>query len=142
MTMSKVVIAGCVFLLGVSLVSQAQAQSSLKSPDDVRKALATLNRVVGHTQRLMDAKNYDRLPHESGEFDEGSEALQKSIANESTAFKARIVPLLKIADSDSEALAAAAKSHDDAQLASVHSALAADVKNLIAAFPTAVQPSP
>jgi hypothetical protein len=37
----------------------------------VEKALATLNRVVDHTARLSQAKNYPHLPHENDEFKEG-----------------------------------------------------------------------
>jgi hypothetical protein len=129
-------------LSAASLAVVADAQTSLKSSDDVRRALATLNRVVGHTQRLMDAKNYERLPHENGEFAEGSEALAKSIQGEPAAFKARVLSLLKTADSDSEALATAAKAHDDAQLATAHAALAQAVKIVIASFPADVQPPP
>src|SRR6185312_3994653 len=76
----------------------AAGHAAMQQQDQVKKALATLNRVVGHTQRLIDAKNYERLPHENGEFQEGAEALVKGIAPEPAAFKAKVEPLLKTAE--------------------------------------------
>jgi len=122
-------------------LAPARAQE-MKSPQDVTHALATFPRVVLHTQILMNAKNYARLPHENGEIQEGSEALEKSIAGEPAAFKAKVEPLLKKVDADSQSVADAADAHDDAKLARNHAALDASVKQLLAAFPASVQPPP
>ncbi len=136
-------IAACIGSLLIAFAAfQALAQTPLKSPDDVKKSLATLNRVVGHTQRLIDAKNYTRLPNENGEFKEGAEALEKDIAQEPKAFKAKVMPLLKKAEADSQAVADAADAHDDAKLATTHAAFADSVKNVLAVFPGDVQPAP
>ncbi len=116
--------------------------ADMKSPDTVKKSLGTLTRVVAHTQRLIDAKNYDRIPHENEEFKEGAEALEKSVAGEPADFKTKIDPLLKQAEADSQAVADAAKAHDDAKLASTHATFDASVKTVVAAFPASVQPPP
>ena len=63
-----------------------------------------LNRVVDHTQRLIAAKNFNRLPRENEEFAEGSDALKKSIAKDPTAFKAKVEALLEKADANSKVL--------------------------------------
>ena len=118
----------------------AQADVTFKSPAKVQKALATLNRVVDHTARLIQAKNYDHLLHENNEFKEGSEALEKSIAKAPADFKAKIDPLLKQTDADSQSIADAATAKDDAKLATTHDALTNSVKTLLAAFPDNVQP--
>jgi hypothetical protein len=117
------------------------AHAAMQQQDQVKKALATLNRVVGHTQRLIDAKNYERLPHENGEFQEGAEALVKGITPEPAAFKAKVSPLLKKAEADSQSVADAAGKHDDAALARTHAAFAASVVQVIAVFPQEVRPA-
>jgi hypothetical protein len=133
----------CAASLGLMLAAgTASADAALKSPQKVQKSLATLNRVVDHTARLIQAKNYPHLLHENDEFKEGSEALEKSIAKESADFKAKVDPLLKQADADSQSIADAATAKDDAKLATTHDALSNSVKALLAAFPDNVQPSP
>jgi hypothetical protein len=123
-------------------VGVALAQVQLKSPDNVQKALTTLNRVVDHTDRLIKAKNYVRLPHENGEFKEGVEALEKSIADEPTDFRSGLKKYITQASSASQHVADAAADHDDAKLASTHAEFADAVKQLIAQFPSSVGPKP
>src|ERR1700761_2836028 len=94
--------------LGLIFLAGSAAAQEMKSPQDVMHALATFPRTVLHTQILIDAKNYTRLPHENGEVKEGTEALEKSIADEPAGFKAKVEPLLKKADADSQAIADAA----------------------------------
>src|SRR6185437_3486656 len=131
----------CVGALGLlAAAGAAQADVSLKSPKTVEKALATLNRVVDHTARLIQAKNYPHLLHENDEFKEGSEALEKAIAKEPADFKSQVEPLLQQADAASQSVADAATAKDDAKLATTHDALTNSVKNLLAAFPGNVQP--
>jgi hypothetical protein len=120
----------------------AFAQMALKSPQQVTKSLGTFSRVVLHTQILINAKNYVRLPHENGEVKEGTEALENAIASEPAAFRAKVEPLIKAADADSQSIADAAVAHDDAKLATAHAAYANSVKLLLAAFPASVQPPP
>ena len=122
--------------------SSVAALAAMQSPQQVMNALATFPRVVLHTQILIDAKNYTRLPHENGEIKEGSEALTKSIAGEPGTFKAKIEPLLQKVDADSQSVADAANAHDDGKLATTHAALAVSVKALLASFPDSVQQPP
>lgn len=138
MTIRNLLLAGA---LAVSFaMGSAGADTPLKSPAKVQKTLATLNRVVDHTARLITAKNYKHLLHENDEFKEGAEALEKAIAKESAEFKATVEPLLQKAETDSQSLADAATAKDDAKLATGHDALAGSVKALIDAFPDAVKP--
>jgi hypothetical protein len=123
------------------LAGLAFAQTEMKSPARVQTALATLNRVVAHTQRLITAKNYTRLPHENDEFKEGVTALNSAIANEPADFKDKIEPLLSKAQADSHSVADAAVAHGDAKLDSSHALFADSVKAVLAAFPASVQPS-
>ena len=131
----------CTTSMTIAGASIASAQAPLKSPVQVKQALGTLNRVVGHTQRLIDAKNYARLPHENAEFKEGIEALDASIAGESAQFKSAVATLIDQSRGDSQSLADAAQVHDPASLAAAHAALADAVKSLVAAFPAEVRPS-
>jgi len=131
----------CTALLAVNC-GFAVAQTTLQSPQQVTKSLGTFSRVVLHTQILINAKNYVRLPHENGEVKEGTEALENAIASEPATFRAKVEPLIKNADLDSQAIADAAVAHDDAKLAIAHAAYANSVKLLLAAFPSSVQPPP
>jgi hypothetical protein len=133
-------IAGAAALGMMLAAGAASADAPMKAPQKVQKSLATLNRVVDHTARLIQAKNYAHLLHENNEFKEGSEALEKSIAKEPADFKAKVDPLLKQADSDSQSIADAATAKDDGKLATSHEALSTSVKTLLAAFPDSVQP--
>jgi hypothetical protein len=142
-TKVRISLIACAASLSLALcIGPAAAQETMKSPQQVMNALATFPRTVLHTQILIAAKNYPRLPHENGEVKEGTEALEKSIAAEPAAFKAKVEPLLKKADADSQGIADAANAHDDAKLASAHAAYASSVKLLLAAFPASVQPPP
>ena len=118
------------------------AQTALKSPDQVRRALGVLNRVLDHTGRLITAKNYAQLPHENMEFKEGAEAVEKSIGAEPADFRAKIDPLLKKAVADSQAVADLSSSKDDAKLAAAYKTFTESEKKVIAAFPASVQPAP
>jgi hypothetical protein len=136
MTIRKVFLVCTVSLAGMLAAASAYAQTAPQSAQ--ARALGTLQRVVGHTQRLITAKNYARLPHENEEFKEGLEALEQSIAGASADFKVRVEPLLKQAQADSQGVADAATSHDDARLAAAHAALVDSVKAVLAAFPESV----
>jgi hypothetical protein len=101
-----------------------------------------LNRVVHHTERLIAARNYARLPRENGELKEAMEALEKSIAKEPMAFRHVVEPLMNQVRVDSQGIADASTLRDEAKLSTAHAALAGSVKAVIAAFPANVQPAP
>jgi hypothetical protein len=134
--------------VAISLVSVAAlganvgfGQAAAHPSDGVSAALGVLNRVVGHTQRLIAAKNFTRLPHEDGEFKEGVEALENAIAREPADLKREVEPLIKQAGERSHALAVASGQGDPATLDAAHHALADSVRTLIAAFPEGERPS-
>jgi hypothetical protein len=122
--------------------SPAFAQAAPQDTASVRTALGVLNRVVGHTQRLITAQNFAHLPHEDGEFEEGVEALKSAIAHEPASFKQKVEPLIKQAADRSHALAGASAQHHPDTINSAHEALADSVRTLIAAFPESEHPAP
>lgn len=129
-------------LVAASLLLVAQPAFALQSPDQVKAALTVLNRVVNHMGRLMAAKNYDRLPHENGEFKEGAAALETALTGEPADFKAKVERLLQQAETDADSVASTAATHDDAKITAAHDKLAASVPRVLAAFPPEVQPAP
>jgi hypothetical protein len=103
-------------------------------------ALGTSDRVVDHTEGLIAAGNYPRLPHENSEFEEGIEALEESILSDSAEFRSKIEVLVKTARRRSQELADAAATHDGAKLKVIHEGLVSSVKDLVRAFPEGAQP--
>jgi len=118
------------------------AQTAWKSPESVKTGLRIMNQVVGHTGRLIAAKNYDQLPHEGQEFEEGLAVLNEGIANESPDFKTKIGPLLAKARVASNAMSEAAQTHNDAMLSVTHDQFAAAVKAVTDMFPEDMRPKP
>jgi hypothetical protein len=142
MAIGKMLLCGAALSIALG-VGAASADSQLKSPDQVQKALGILNRVVDHTGRLIAAKNYAQLPGENNEFKQGSQALDMTLAGEPAEFKSRVDPLLAKANMESENIAKAANAHDDSKLAASHEALANSVKEILAFFPAdALPPQP
>jgi hypothetical protein len=126
--------------LAALVCGSALAQKTLTSPAQVQKALGTLNRVVGHTQRLIAAGNFARLPHENAEFEEGLEALERGIAREPSDFKAKVEPFMKQAKAASQGLADASVEHDATQLDAAHKTLENAVQQVLRVFPDSVRP--
>jgi hypothetical protein len=138
--MNKLVII-CASSLSFALCGAAFAVDvQFKAPQQIQNALATLNRVVDHTGRLITAQNYAQLPGENNEFHEGSQALETSLSAEGGDIAAKVKPMIAKANDDAQSIAAAAASRDDKKLAAGHKALAASVKQIMAAFPSNVQP--
>jgi hypothetical protein len=127
---------------GFASAQTTSAQVSMNSPTEVQRALTVLNRVVDHTKRLIAAKNYAQLSRENTEFNDGSQALERSIAKEPGPFKTQVGSLLRKADSDSKNLADASRTPDTARLEAIQGELAGSVKQIFAMFPASVQPSP
>jgi hypothetical protein len=118
----------------------ASAQTAGQSPQRVQRSLGDLNRVVDHTERLIAGQKFNQLSRENDEFQEGSRALEKSIATEPSDFKAKIAAMLEKAKAESKHLADAAQTPDGATLARIHTSLADAVKEILAAFPNSVRP--
>jgi hypothetical protein len=140
MTLRTKLLAGIGVAGLLAVTGAARAEVTFKSPNKVEKSLATLNRVVDHTARLIQAKNYPHLLHENDEFKEAVEDLEKAIAKAPADFKSQVDPLLQQAEAASQSVADAATAKDDAKLATTHDGLANSVKTLLAAFPSKVQP--
>jgi hypothetical protein len=127
--------------VAIVLATTSAAAADLKAPDRVRTGLRIMNQVVGHTGRLIDAKNYDQLPREGREFTEGAEALKQAIADEPASLKAKVGPEIDAALKSSAALSDVAKSHDDAKVRTAHAAFAKTVQAVIGDFPQDVRPA-
>jgi hypothetical protein len=118
----------------------ASAQTAGQSPLRVQRSLGDLNRVVDHTERLIAGQKFNQLSRENDEFQEGSRALEKSIASEPSDFKAKIAAMLEKAKAESKHLADAAQTPDGVTLARIHTSLADAVKEILVAFPNSVRP--
>jgi beta-phosphoglucomutase-like phosphatase (HAD superfamily) len=130
----------CAASLTLASVVAVSAAPEVKSPKQVQQALGTLNRVVDHTGRLIARKRYSFLANENDEFKEGASALEQMLANEPADLRSGVEPMLKKASQDAQNIADASSSRDRAKLMADHTALANSVKQIIAAFPSNVQP--
>lgn len=126
----------------VAFMLSAHGQEQLMSPDEVKTGLRILNQVVGHTGRLIASKNYDTVPREHHEIVEGAEILQEALAKEPESFRTKVDTMLDEVISASSALEPPSKTHDDAQLATAHMALADAVHDVLDLFPEDLQPTP
>jgi len=118
------------------------AQTTWKSPESIKTGLRIMNQVVGHTGRLIAAKNYDQLPREGQEFEQGLAVLNEGIANESADFKTKIGPLLAKARVAANAMSEAAQTHNESMLSLTHEQFAAAVKAVTDMFPEEMRPQP
>jgi hypothetical protein len=125
--------------LALALVSSALA---LQSPKSVTSGLRVLNQVVGHTGRLVAAKDYARVGGEHGEFVEGADMLREALRGEPADFTAKVETALKAAVESSSALGKIAASGDAEKTAAAHEDFAAKVKAVIELFPEDVRPKP
>ncbi len=133
----------CLVFTTANAPAQTQSQSAtITSSGNVQKALTVMNRVVAHTQRLIETKNFSQLPRENEALMDGARALKGSIAIESPEFRGKIEALLTKADTGSKNLADASAGAREPQLSSLHTAFAGSVRELLAAFPSNVQPGP
>ncbi|HXA91811.1 MAG TPA: hypothetical protein VNU73_01090 [Steroidobacteraceae bacterium] len=127
----------------LSLTCAATAMSAdLKSPDMVQMGLRILAGVYGDMDRKLAADQYDRLPHENQEFQEGSGALRDAVANEPGRFKAQVKSALDAALAAANHIADVSKSHDKAQVQAALHALADSLTSLNALFPEALRAEP
>jgi hypothetical protein len=122
------------------LAISSPARAELKSPQSVKGALRVLNQVVGHTGRLITAKDYDRVGGEHGEFTEGAAMLREAIVNEPADFKAKVETALIEAVNASAALGTVGATKDDDKLSAAHTAFAAKVKIVLELFPEDLRP--
>ena len=132
-------------MLGASLALAAVAPTfaaDLKSPDSVKMGLRILAGVYGDMDRKLAADQYDRLPHENQEFQEGSGALRDAVANESADFKAKVESTLRSALAASTHVADVSATHDKKQVKSALDNLATSLRALNALFPDGLRAEP
>jgi len=137
-TRSSLVITG----LLASLFAAAALAADLQSPDMVKMGLHILAGVYGDMDRKLAAEQYDRLPHENQEFQEGSGALRDAVAHEPAAFKGKVEADLKETLAAAQKVADTSKTHDKTQVSAALAALASSMKTLNALFPEALRAEP
>ena len=130
-------------LAGALLVAAATAAAAEpKSPAAVNMGLKILAGVYGDMDRKLTAGQYDRLPHENQEFQEGSGALKDAIANEPADFKTKVEATLKTTLSAATHVADASASHDQSKVKAALDVLATALRNLNALFPENLRAEP
>jgi len=129
----------CSFWIAASFPATA---ADLKSPQLVKTALRIFAGVYGDMSRKLAAQQYDRLPHENQEFQEGAQAMRDAIAGEPATFKAKVGPVLSKTLAASTHVADVSKSHDETQVKAALGALADSMKELNALFPESLRSLP
>jgi hypothetical protein len=119
-------------------VLAAEAQS----PDMVKNGLHILAGIYGDMDRKLAAGQYDRLPHENQEFQEGSGALRDAVAHEPAAFKGKVESALKESLAAAQKVADVSKSHDKTQVSAALASLAISMRALNGLFPEALRAEP
>lgn len=130
----------CVGMM-LGAVSGAYA-ADLKSPDAVKMGLRKLAAEYGDMERKLAAERYDRLPHESQEFQEESGVLREAIANEPADFKAKVESTLESTLTASAHVADVSATHDKKQVQPALESLAAMLRSLNALFPESLRAEP
>ncbi len=113
-----------------------------QSPDMVKNGLHILAGIYGDMDRKLAAGQYDRLPHENQEFQEGSGALRDAVAHEPAPFKNKVEAALKESLAAAQRVADVSQSHDKSQVSTALAALATSMKALNALFPPALRAEP
>jgi len=113
-----------------------------QSPDMVKNGLHILAGIYGDMDRKLTAGQYDRLPHENQEFEEGSGALRDAVAHDPAAFKDKVEAALKESLAAAQKVADESKSHDKSKVSAALASLASSMKALNALFPPALRAEP
>jgi len=129
-------------LLSGVWVGVTASAADLKSPELVKTSLRIFAGVYADMSRKLAAQQYDRLPHENQEFQEGAQAMRDAIAGEPAAFKAKVEPVLATTLAASAHVADVSKSHDAGQVTAALGALADRMKELNALFPEGLRTLP
>ncbi len=124
------------------LLAVAAMATEPQSPQMVKTGLHILAGIYGDMDRKLAAGQYDRLPHENQEFQEGSGALRDAVAHDPAPFKNKVEAALKETLAAAQHVAEASKSHDKQQVSAALSALATSMKALNALFPAALRAEP
>jgi hypothetical protein len=113
-----------------------------QAPDQVHAALRILASVYADMDSKLTNGQFDRLPHENQEFQDGSGAMRDAIANEPAEVKAKVQRALDKTLSAAQSVADTSKTHDAAKVRASIDALAASMSTLNALFPVALRAEP
>jgi hypothetical protein len=131
-------IAGSLALGCVQTVAAAEPQA----PDQVHTALRILASVYADMESKLPNQQYDRLPHENQEFQDGSGAMRDAMAKEPADYRNNVLAALDKVVKASQNVADISKSHDAAKVRSALDALAASMHSLNGLFPQALRSEP
>ena len=133
-----------VLLCSVTLTCLAVLATAAEpqAPDNAKNALHILAAVYGDMERKLAADQYDRLPHENQEFQEGSQAMRDAVADDTPDFRKRVLDALEQARAAANHVAEVSKTHDHAQVRRAIDALASEMRKLNALFPPALRAEP
>jgi hypothetical protein len=113
-----------------------------KSPEQVHTALRILASVYADMDAKLKNQQFDRLPHENQEFQDGSGAMRDAIADEPADFKAQVQAVLEKTLAAAQHVADSSKSHDAMRVKSAIDALASSMRTLNGMFPEALRAEP
>lgn len=131
-------------LLTVSLLLDGATglAADLQQPELVKTGLRSLAKEYGDMDRKLAAQLYDRLPKESAEFREDSEAIRDAIVKEPVDFKGQVEQQLDATLRASQHVADVSASRDALQVKAALSALADSLVRLNALFPEGLRSAP
>ncbi|HTP40193.1 MAG TPA: hypothetical protein VMI92_11540 [Steroidobacteraceae bacterium] len=113
-----------------------------QSPDEVHTALRILASVYADMESKLPGGQYDRLPHENQEFQDGSGAMRDAVAKESPPFKTSVLSALDATTKAAQNVADTSASHDAAKVRAALDALAASMRSLNDLFPESLRAEP
>ncbi len=132
-----------VLIVGLVLgLMQMACATELKAPEQVHMALRILASVYADMEAKVKNQQFDRLPHENQEFQEGSAAMRDATADEPADFKARVQASLEKTLAAAQHVSDSSKSHDAIQVKSAIDALASSMHTLNGLFPEALRAEP
>jgi hypothetical protein len=123
-------------------IAQGAATAEPRSPEQVHMALRILASVYADMESKLPGQQFDRLPHESMEFREGSGAMRDAVENEPAEYKAKVLAALDKAVDASQNVADTSKTHDAAKVRTALDGLAASMRSLNSLFPEAIRAEP
>ncbi len=135
--LASLLIFGLAFI-GIEMVYAAD----LKAPEQVHTALRILASVYADMDAKLKNQQFDRLPHENEEFQDGSGAMRDAIADEPADFKTQVLASLQNTLGAAQHVAESSKTHDARQVKSAIEELASSMRTLNGMFPEALRAEP
>jgi len=115
--------------------------AELTAPTLVRSSLVRFAHDDADMIRHVDAKAYERLAKEEGDFEKDAELLRAAIRSEPQTFQRTVDARIQTVLAASHEVAVAGQAHIDAQLRHALDALAEAVRQLNAEFPESRRPA-